>query len=186
MRYPAAETAQKRENILDEAAKLFRERGFDGVGVAEIMQAVGLTHGTFYAHFASKEALAAEALERAFAQSDRSLFRKRKANEDMRERFLDRYLSRAHRDHPGEGCPLGALGSEDAKTEAVRDTFTEQLSHMIGRLEQALSESKKDEASRAETIAMLCTAVGALTMARAVNDQTLSNEILDSARKHLG
>ena len=74
MRYPAHQTAEKHEKILKEAAKLFRERGFDGAGVAEIMTAAGLTHGAFYAHFPSKQALEAEAVERAFAQSDRRVY----------------------------------------------------------------------------------------------------------------
>jgi TetR/AcrR family transcriptional repressor of nem operon len=69
MRYPARETAEKHEKILAEAARLFRERGFGGAGVADIMKAAGLTHGAFYAHFDSKEALAAEALARALEQS---------------------------------------------------------------------------------------------------------------------
>jgi TetR/AcrR family transcriptional repressor of nem operon len=69
MRYPASQTAERHERILREAARLFRERGFDGAGVADIMKAAGLTHGAFYAHFPSKDALEAEAVERAFAHS---------------------------------------------------------------------------------------------------------------------
>src|SRR6516225_1279032 len=74
MRYPASQTAEKHERILREAARLFRERGFDGAGVADIMKAAGLTHGAFYAHFPSKEALEAEAVERAFTQLDNSIY----------------------------------------------------------------------------------------------------------------
>ena len=185
MRYPASETAEKRERILDEAARLFRVRGFQGVGVAEIMQAAGLTHGAFYAHFASKEALAAEALERAFALSERRLFRKRRADDNLKQRFVDRYVSRAHRDDPADGCPLVSLGSEAAKTEAVRDAFTAQLEQMIQRMSEALEWPEGSDA-RAQSIAMLSSAVGAMTLARAANNAQLSDEILSSVRAQLG
>ena len=99
MRYPASQTAKKHERILKEAARLFRERGFDGAGVAEIMKAAGLTHGAFYAHFASKEALEAEAVERAFAQSDNRIYALTTNTRDPKRAFLDSYLSAAHRDH---------------------------------------------------------------------------------------
>src|SRR5579864_8406171 len=101
MRYPASQTAERHEKILQEAARLFRERGFDGAGVAEIMTAAGLTHGAFYAHFPSKEALEAEAVECAFAQSGRRVYALTAEARDKKQAFLDEYLSAAHRDDPG-------------------------------------------------------------------------------------
>ena len=112
MRSPASQTTKKHEKILKEAARLFRERGFDGAGVAEIMKAAGLTHGAFYAHFASKEALEAEAVERVFAQSDNRIYALSANARDPKRVFLDNYLSAAHRDHPGSGCVIAALGPE--------------------------------------------------------------------------
>ena len=187
MRYPAVETAQKRERILDEAARLFRERGFDSVSVAEIMQAAGLTHGAFYAHFASKEALASEALTRAFSGSERRLFRKRDANEDLRQRFVERYLSRAHLNTPGDGCPLVSLGAEVARNDALQESFTESLNEMLERMVESFDWPETEDAgeARAQSIALLSTAVGALTLARAVNDPKLASELLATVKQSL-
>ena len=190
MRYPANETAQKRERILDEAARLFRERGFDRVGVAEILQAAGLTHGAFYAHFASKEALASEALARAFARSEKRLFRKRHADEDLKQRFVERYLNRAHLNDPGDGCPLVTLGAEVARSDALQDGFTEALEQMIEKMAESFDWTPPtDDASgmqpRARSIMLLSTAVGALTLARAVNNPQLANEVLNTVKSAL-
>ena len=134
VRYPATETAEKHERILNAAAKLFRERGFSGVGVAEIMQAAGLTHGAFYAHFESKDALAAEALVRAFAQSDDNIYAATANAAEPKQAFLEGYLSARHRDRPGTGCALAALGAEIARDTAMRAPFTEQVKRMIARM----------------------------------------------------
>ena len=131
MRYPASETAEKHEQILTEAARLFRERGFAGAGVAEIMKAAGLTHGAFYAHFPSKGALAAEAVARAFAQSEDRIYASATDATDPRRAFLDSYLSSAHRNRPGEGCAIAALGPEIARDPAVRGPFTTEVKRMI-------------------------------------------------------
>lgn len=184
MRYPASETAEKHERILDEAARLFRERGFSGAGVAEIMKAAGLTHGAFYAHFDSKEALAGEALTRAFAQSERNLSAVSEEATDQKQAFLESYLSRAHRDHPGQGCALAALGPEVARDGAIRVPFTRQVKQMIARM-TARFAWKRQGAERQRAIHLLAAAVGALILARAVDDPALSDEILDSVRKSL-
>src|ERR1700729_1028661 len=131
MRYPASETAEKHKKILTQAARLFRERGFDGAGVAEIMKAAGLTHGAFYAHFSSKEALEAEAVERAFAQSENRIYALTTNTRDRKRAFLDSYLSAAHRDHPGSGCVIAALAPEIARDSAARAPFTQRVKHMI-------------------------------------------------------
>src|SRR6516164_1911596 len=107
MRYPAEETAAKHERIVKEASRLFRERGFENVSVSEVMKAARLTHGAFYAHFNSKEELQAAAI--AYGQRV-SLDRVQRSNsEKKKESYADRYLSRWHRDNPGEGCTMAAL-----------------------------------------------------------------------------
>ncbi len=184
MRYPASETAEKHERILDEAARLFRERGFSGAGVAEIMKAAGLTHGAFYAHFESKEALAGEALVRAFEQSERSLSAISEKAADQKQAFLERYLSRAHRDRPGQGCALAALGPEVARDAAIRVPFTRQVKRMLARMTERFSWKRRG-VERQQAIHLLAAAVGALILARAVEDPTLSDEILDSVRENL-
>jgi TetR/AcrR family transcriptional regulator, transcriptional repressor for nem operon len=184
MRYPASETAEKHERILTEAARLFRERGLSGAGVAEIMKAAGLTHGAFYAHFASKDALAAKAVERAFAQSDARILESANDTANPRRAFLDNYLSAPHRDHPGKGCAIAALGSEVARDPAVRGPFTTEVKRMIARMAQG-SGRKHKKGSRQDAIHLLSAAVGALILARAVDDSELSDEILASVRDSL-
>jgi TetR/AcrR family transcriptional regulator, transcriptional repressor for nem operon len=184
MRYPAGQTAEKHEKILKEAARLFRERGFDGAGVAEIMEAAGLTHGAFYAHFPSKDALEAEAVERAFAQSDNRVYALTANARDRKRAFLDRYLSAAHRDHPGTGCAMAALGPEIARDSATRKPFTHGVKRMIDGIVGRFRWKGKGGARR-HAIHLLSAAVGALILARAVDDPRLSDEILESVRDSL-
>jgi TetR/AcrR family transcriptional repressor of nem operon len=184
MRYPARETAEKHERILKEAARLFRERGFDGAGVAEIMEAAGLTHGAFYAHFASKDALEAEAVDRAFAQSGSSVYALTANASDAKRAFLDSYLSGAHRDHPGTGCPVAALGPEIARDSAARKPFTQRVKHMIDGMAGRF-QWKRKSAARRNAIHLLSASVGALILARAVDDPQLSDELLGSVRDSL-
>jgi TetR/AcrR family transcriptional repressor of nem operon len=184
MRYPASETAEKHETILKEAARLFRERGFGGAGVAEIMKAAGLTHGAFYAHFPSKDALEAAAVDRAFAQSDRRIYALTANARDPRRAFLDNYLSKAHRDHPESGCAIAALGPEIARDSAAREPFTRWVKHMIEGMAGRFRWKRKG-AARGNAIHVLSAAVGALVLARAVNDSGLSDEILESVRESL-
>src|SRR6201981_661549 len=110
MRYPAKETAAKHERILKEASRLFRERGFENVTVGEVMKAAGLTHGAFYAHFASKEQLQAAAV----AYGQKVSLERVQRNKAMRTKglYADRYLSPRHRDNPGDGSTMAALGQE--------------------------------------------------------------------------
>src|SRR5215469_5323896 len=110
MRYPVKETAAKHEQIVKEASRLFRERGFEKVSVGEVMRAAGLTHGAFYAHFRSKEELQAAAVAYGLKVSLGRLERSNGKNSN--ESYADRYLSRGHRDNPGDGCTMAALAEE--------------------------------------------------------------------------
>jgi TetR/AcrR family transcriptional regulator, transcriptional repressor for nem operon len=184
MRYPASETAKKHAKILKEAARLFRERGFAGAGVAEIMKAAGLTHGAFYAHFPSKEALEAEAVECALAQLDRRVETPAAEKSDPKRAFVDSYLSAAHRDHPGSGCAIAALGPEIARDSAARKPFTQRVKHLIDGMASRF-QWKPKSAARRNAIHLLSAAIGALVLARAVDDPHFSDEILDSVRDSL-
>ncbi len=183
MRYPAGETAEKHERILDEAARLFRERGFAGAGVADIMKAAGLTHGAFYAHFGSKNKLEVEAIGRAFEQSGAALERKMDRSQNARSAFLDAYLNAPHRDAPGRGCAMAALAPEVAREPAVRVAFTIHVKNMLSMMTRRFGWKRND---RKKAIHTLSAAVGALALARAVDDPELSNEILESVRESLG
>jgi len=131
MRYPAAETEARHARILAEAARLFRAHGFGGVNVAKVMQAAGLTHGAFYAHFDSKDALAAAATEQAMGEMLTHLERARGAN-DAEAAFVAGYLDPAHRDAPGSGCVIAALGPEVARHPGARGPFTAALRPFFG------------------------------------------------------
>ncbi len=175
MRYPAKETAEKHDRIIKEASRLFRERGFENVSVAEVMKAAGLTHGAFYAHFGSKEELQAAAV--AYGQKF-SPDRVPRANtrRDVKS-YADRYLSPWHRDHPGEGCTLAALAQEVARSKPELKAAFER------RFEGGLFERGGD---RKEAIFRTAAMVGGIVLARAVQDPRLSGEILECVRQKLG
>jgi TetR/AcrR family transcriptional repressor of nem operon len=176
MRYPVEETAAKHERIVKEASRLFRERGFENVTVGEVMKAAGLTHGAFYAHFASKEELQAAAV--AYGQKvslgrvQRSIGTKSKG-----PYAPDRYLSQWHRDNPGVGCTMAALAQEVARSTPELKAALEQ------GFEEIISAGGGD---RKDAIFRLAAMMGGVVLARAVQDRRLSNEILGSVRQKLG
>src|SRR5271154_1121712 len=114
MRYPAQQTAERHERILDAASQMFRRNGFDGVSVAAVMEAAGLTHGGFYAHFDSKDALAAASVERALAET-LSLAGQASETAEPLAAFVRGYLSAEHRDDPAHGCTMATLAPEIAR-----------------------------------------------------------------------
>ncbi len=180
MRYPASETAEKHVRILDAAARLFRERGSAGVSVSEIMQATGLTHGAFYNHFASKDALLAESLAHASSKSLKDLTQAQQSPQEMIA-YVQKYLSASHRDTPGEGCLMTALGSEIPREPMAQSGFTAYVRTTIEKLTAHFPWPSKRSARR-DSIRMLSTMVGAVILARAVNDAELSDEILRDVR----
>jgi TetR/AcrR family transcriptional repressor of nem operon len=185
LRYPPELTAERHERILDEASRLFRERGLDKTGVAEIMKAASLTHGGFYAHFDSKDALAAEATARCVSQTERIIQKAVESEEDVLPFMAKRYLTPSHRDNPGAGCGIAALAPEMARqSEQVRSAFTTELDKVLGLLSGAL-DAADGSSSRAEAIRTFSSLVGAILLARAVNDSKLSDEILAAVREKL-
>jgi TetR/AcrR family transcriptional repressor of nem operon len=187
MRVSREQMRENRERILDAAATMFRERGFDGVGVADLMKAVGLTHGGFYGHFASKDDLAAQAIGRAFANANNWLKEAKAAEPDTPLKAIaGRYLSTQHRDAPGQGCPVAALGCDIARQgEASRQAATEGVRAAIASLADAAPGEGGGERRRA-AIAAYASLVGALVLARIVDDPALSEEILAVAASALG
>ena len=173
MRYPVEETTAKHERIVREASRLFRERGFENVSVADVMKAAGLTHGAFYAHFASKQDLEAAAV--AYGQ-EVSLGRLQRNKKKSKGTFDDRYLSPWHRDNPGDGCTMAALGPEVARSAPELKAAFEQ------GLENILSAGRGD---RKEAIFQTAAKIGAVVLARAVKNPRLSDEILKSVREKL-
>jgi TetR/AcrR family transcriptional repressor of nem operon len=188
MRVSKEKAAESRERILEAASRLFRERGIDAAGVDDVTRAAGLTHGGFYGHFDSKEALAAEAVERAIAASAKSwrkLLRGAPAEEALNA-LLTGYLSPRHRDARGRGCPLSALGGDVARQpESVRRSFTKGLMEMLNVLEELVPDEEPVK-RRSRSILTLAALVGATIMSRAVENAELSNLILTAVLTELG
>jgi TetR/AcrR family transcriptional repressor of nem operon len=180
------QAAKNRERILEVAAKLFRERGFDGIGVADLMHQAGFTHGGFYGHFASKEELMAQACARSFAEKI-SLWH------DERELDVDRplasaakyYLTAGHRDDPGTGCPTATLAIDVSRqAPPIRRAFTEGLRQLVEFLTEKLPGRSK-AAKRRKALFAWATLVGAMILARAVDDPELSDEILSAVSESI-
>jgi len=179
MRVSREEAARSRERIVEGAARLFRERGF-GAGVADVMGAAGLTHGGFYAHFASKDALMGAACERAL-EGARERWRQRALSDPRHpiEALARGYLSERHRDDPGAGCVVAALGTESAREgPPVRHAITRWLADSFDFL--ARFTPGRGAARRRRAIALHASWLGAMVMARAVDDPALSREILEA------
>lgn len=176
MRYPAKETAAKHERIVKEASRLFRERGFENVTVAEVMKGAGLTHGAFYAHFRSKEELQEAAI--AYGQEvAASRARSYGATKKGWQAHADSYLSSRHRDNAGDGCTMAALAPEVA-----RSTVEIKIAFQRG-VEEILSAKGGD---RKEAIFQTAALIGGVVLARAVQDEQFSNEILKTVRQKIG
>jgi TetR/AcrR family transcriptional repressor of nem operon len=175
MRYPAAETAEKHQKILSEASRLFKERGF-GVSVSEIMKATGLTHGPFYNHFDSKEALMAECITHSAAGALVELDEAGESPERMRAYVRD-YLSHEHRDARAKGCLVAAFAGQAEGTAGVGASLTAYLKSVIDRFTRNFPWRTKKNA-RGDAIRMLAAMYGGVVLARAVDDEVLSEEIL--------
>ncbi|CAN2533714.1 hypothetical+protein [Methylocapsa aurea] len=173
---------QKQENhdrIVAIASEMFRERGYDGVGVAELMERAGLTHGGFYNHFRSKEDLIAKATMRSFGETG-----ERYADLDALT-VIDLYISREHRDRRATGCPAAALSCEAARqTDDTRAVFGAGIEALVGGLVQDMARNGiSGPGARAQAISILAQAVGAVILSRACPDaSTLADEILEACR----
>lgn len=163
---------QNRERIVTTAARLFRERGIAGVSVADVMAEAGLTHGGFYKHFASKDALVAEAVTAAFTEQAAA------TGATGRAGLLAAYLSPAHRDHPGGGCPTAGFGGDVARASAGDATRTAYAAGVEGFARRLGDGGDLD-------LAALSTMVGALILARATAGTDLSDRILEAGRAAL-
>ena len=179
MRISKERAAENRARILAEAGRLFRERGVAGTGVDALAEAAGLTHGSLYSQFGSKEQLALEALNEAFQRSG-----EKHEHRDL-EGFLDHYLSPRHRAAIGQGCAISALCAEmPRQAPALRRSFTEGLRAMVRRVGGKLA-ARRGVADEEEALVAVSTLVGALVLARAVDDPELSERLLATAKARL-
>jgi len=180
MKVSKEQVATHGKRILAAAGRLFRQRGFDGVTVAEVMKDAGLTHGAFYGYFPSKEALIAAAVGQALPLAPDKPQPRRPAAE-----FADDYLSVKHRDNLANACLFSSLGTEAARGSAdLRHHMTEAVRRRINHLSAGAAGGTPDEKRRAAIVSWSAM-VGAMVLARLVDDDRLSKEILKETRAAL-
>lgn len=176
MRVSREQVRANRARILDEAGRLYREKGFDAVSLADVMQAAGLTHGGFYRHFASKDALIAAAVAHDVSGSDPA---------EPLTAYADSYLGPLHRDCRGQSCPVSSLGTEASRAAPeTRAAMTAMTRRQLQRFERGMPGETEAE-RRQQAIAAWSTMIGAMVLARLVDDRELSDEILSAARAEL-
>jgi TetR/AcrR family transcriptional regulator, transcriptional repressor for nem operon len=190
MGHSRAAKAKTHDRIVTLAARRFREKGLAGIGIAELMKEAGLTVGGFYKHFASRDDLVAEALRSALG----GWRRKKRAIAAAGgppvtyDSLVDEYLSEAHRDAPGTGCPVAALAADIARTgKKTRALVTQDARDSLQSITNLIRHrpGQNNDAARAQAILTHCALVGAIAVARAVSDQQLSREILRSVAQLL-
>ena len=182
MRVTRSQAEQNRQTVIDVASRLFRERGFDGIGVKDLMEGAGLTQGGFYKQFASKDDLVALASRRALeTAANRWSSAVAASPEDPLGAVIDFYLSTGHREERMDGCPVVALGSDAARhgTE-VKASFEAGIRNYLEMLGPWVGEAGGEEAA-GKAMAILSTMVGAVVLSRAVNDPNLAKAFLDAA-----
>ncbi len=186
MKVTREKAEENRQNVIETSSRLFREKGFDGVGVSTLMQAAGLTHGGFYKQFKSKDDLIAQATQVALDQTRERLSALN--DEDGRASFetvARAYLSEWHRDAIGEGCALAALGPDVARHgPELRRVMQRGVEEYLALLE-ATTAADSPEAARDRAVVTLATMVGALVLSRAVENAALSSEILAAATREV-
>ena len=185
MRYSREHKLETHARIVKKASVRLREKGAHGVGVADLMKEAGLTHGGFYAHFDSRDALVIEAFGYAM---DRGTERWRKVMEQIppEKRFstiVESYLTPLHRDDPGNGCAIPTLGAEIAReSPKTRRAFAAKLEQMIDMMADQIPGVPR-KAARKQAMATLATMMGAIVMSRIAGTGEFSDEILDAGRE---
>jgi TetR/AcrR family transcriptional repressor of nem operon len=178
--------SRTRDAIVAAASRLFRRHGFGAVGVDTLMGEAGLTRGGFYAHFRDKTELFSDAIERAFDESEQNLLEGPLAElegDAWLEAASARYLSMRHRDRPEDGCAVPSLGSEVARApRGVRRTLAARLGRIRERIAERLGGGPE---ARRRALVVLSSWVGAMVLARAVEDRALAEEILEAGRESL-
>ena len=184
MRYSNEHKAETRQRVLKEAAREIRAKGPDGVGVAGVMARAGLTHGGFYAHFPSKDALVAEAIGTMFEGARRRAVQLDQAEDPHAalRAYIDFYLSHAHRDSREHGCPIPALSGDFARADLpVRERFGAGVAGLTKGLALALGRIGWPDPD-SEATALIAQLVGAVALARSVGEGAQSDAILDKTR----
>jgi TetR/AcrR family transcriptional repressor of nem operon len=186
MRVSRIQAAENRETVINVASRLFRERGFDGIGLKDLMEGAGLTQGAFYKQFESKEDLAALASRRALESASQRWSSAIAENpDDPLGAVIAFYLSAGHREEKLDGCPVVALGSDAARQGAgVKAAFEEGIKAYLEVLGPLLPKTDGEDSNR-KAMVVLSTMVGAMTLSRAVNDPDLAQAFQNAAVEHV-
>ncbi|MEI4483428.1 MULTISPECIES: TetR/AcrR family transcriptional regulator [unclassified Phyllobacterium] len=185
MRVSRVQAEENREKVINVASRLFRERGFDGIGLKDLMKGAGLTQGGFYKQFSSKEHLAALASSRAMESATRRWSTAAATSSDPLEAVMSFYLSMGHRGEMADGCPLVALGSDAVRqSDEVRHPFEEGVAAHFEVLDELMNEAKSSNPS-AKAMTILSLMVGAVTLSRIMGDKSLAEGILDAAAEEV-
>ena len=182
MRVSKEQAETNRTSLLQAAGRLFNEKGFDGVGVAEVAKEAGLTHGALYAHFPSKDVLAAEAFTEGIAHRLTSMRRRKRTFEE----YLDVMFSTEHRDNLANGCPMTASASEVARQgTAVATSFAQAFQETVAVLEESIESDIPASQKRRLAISAVTAQIGAMAVARGVAQvaPSLSKEVLRTVRE---
>src|ERR1700682_1496814 len=189
MRHSKAEKAKTHKRIVAIASKRCREEGLAGIGIADLMKEAGLTVGGFYKHFKSRDDLVAEAVGSALELWKRQVDAAASGGPPVTyESLVDEYLSEAHRNHPGTGCPVSALAGDLARTDRrTRALVSRKVRDNIELLTTLIRNTNKTDrgSARSQAILTYCALVGAIGMARAISDEQLSREILKTVAQLL-
>jgi len=181
MGYSKAQKTRTHKRIVSIASKRFREKGLAGFGIAELMKEAGLTVGGFYKHFGSREDLVAEAVNSAFGGWQRRLDAAKSGGPSVSlTKLIDEYLSETHRDNPGSGCAFSALAPEIARSDKRTRSLTSEQVRSDVQLIATLLPGRDKRAARSRAILIFSALVGAMSLARAVSDEALSREILET------
>jgi len=186
MRVSRIQAAENRQTVIDVASRLFREHGFDGIGLKDLMKGAGLTQGAFYKQFASKKDLAAQASRRALESAFSRWTAAAAANpKDPLGAVIAFYLSPEHREERMDGCPIVALGSDAARQSSdVKASFEAGVKAHLEVLGRMVAEMNGN-APKGKAMAILSTMVGALTLSRVVNDPDLARALLRAAAQQV-
>jgi TetR/AcrR family transcriptional regulator, transcriptional repressor for nem operon len=187
MRVSKEQQVKNRERVVAVAAKLLRERGIEGIGVDALAKAAGMTHGAIYSHFGSKEDLAAAAVRQSADEIRANWVAEAggTGSAELFNRLVRSYVSRAHRDRPGAGCAMAAIGPEATRHgKAVRRAFSDATVAMIDII-AAASAGETAEARRDEALAAVASMVGAIVVSRILEDPATSDRVLAVVRKRL-
>ncbi|MEZ2132243.1 MULTISPECIES: TetR/AcrR family transcriptional regulator [unclassified Sinorhizobium] len=181
MRVSRAQAEANREAVINAASRLFREHGFDGIGLKDLMKGAGLTQGGFYKQFESKDDLAALASRRAMENATRRWSAAAAASPDPLAAVIGLYLSVGHREEKSDGCPLVALGADAARqSDQVRAPFQDGIRAHLQILDELMEETESSKSS-GKAMVMLSLMVGAVTLSRIVKDESLSQGLLEVA-----